>query len=382
MGRPYQSELLRLASTYRQALDLDIAPLAEHFRSLRNCSLLAVGSGGSQTTAHLIAELHQVRFGQLAKAETPLLARSYLQRSQSSAIVLVSAAGRNPDILGVARAAVEAEPQSLIALCASRYSPLSQIVRAFNRGFSFEFELPAGSDGFLATNTLLALSTAAVRAYGFGSNGLPGSIGTLFTSTGIEKTYHLSRVDKSFFSCPYLIVLYGPESRTAAFDLESKLVEAGLVSVLLSDYRNFAHGRHHWLAKNSRTAIVALAAKDEAPLASHTLALLPAAVQKLFLSTETSAPASSLALQAAVFALVAEYGKARKIDPGRPGVPSFGRRVYHYNAFPKHKIHYLAPLCSVALCMIQSRRSLISNVVGSFSPSSLQDGRLVMKQGK
>jgi hypothetical protein len=51
--------------------------------------------------------------------------------------------------------------------CALRFAPfpLSQTVRAFNHGFSFEFELPTGSDGFLATNTLLALSTAAVRAY-------------------------------------------------------------------------------------------------------------------------------------------------------------------------------------------------------------------------
>jgi len=46
------------------------------------------------------------------------------------------------------------------------------------------------------------------------------------------------------------------------------------------------------------------------------------------------------------------------------------------------KIHYLAPLCSVALCMIQARRTLISKIVESFTPSLLQDGRLVLKQGK
>jgi len=37
---------------------------------------------------------------------------------------------------------------------------------------------------------------------------------------------------------------------------------------------------------------------------------------------------------------------------------------------------------SVALCMIQARRTLISKVVECFSPSFVQDGRLVLKQGK
>jgi hydroxymethylpyrimidine pyrophosphatase-like HAD family hydrolase len=299
--------------------------------------LLAVGSGGSQSTAHLIADLHQNRFGQLAKADTPLIARSYLQKFKAAAIVLVSAGGKNPDILGVARAAVESEPESLIALCASRNSPLSRIVNAFNRGFSFEFELANGRDGFLATNSLLALGTVALTAYGSSSEHLPLRLASLFSSSGLRRALGFSRISRSFFNCGYLVVLYGPKSQTAALDLESKLIEAGLVSVQLSDYRNFAHGRHHWIAKNPNTAVVGLAAKDEIPLASHTLALLPTKVQKLLLKTEHSAPASWLALQAAVFALVAAYGKARGIDPGRPGVPPFGRRVYHFNAFRKQK---------------------------------------------
>lgn len=337
VGKPYQSELLHLESTYRWSLSLDTGSLAERLHALEKCSLLAVGSGGSQSTAHLIADLHQNRFGQLAKADTPLLASSYLQKSKALAIVLVSAQGKNPDIVGVARAAVQSEPRSLIALCASLNSPLSQIVTAFNRGFCFEFELANGKDGFLATNSLLALSTVALTAYGFSSEHLPPGLGSVFSSFRLRSGFGLSRASRSFFNCQYLVVLYGPESRTAALDLESKLIEAGLVSVQLSDYRNFAHGRHHWIAKNPDTAVVGLAAKDELPLASRTLALLPPTVQKLLLRTQYSAPASWLALQAAVFGLVAEYGKARKIDPGRPGVPPFGRRVYHFNAFQKQK---------------------------------------------
>lgn len=335
MGRPYQSELLQLAATYRWALSLDTKPLEDRVNALDQTPLLVVGSGGSQSTAQLISDLHQRRFGQLSKADTPLIARSYLRRFTASAIVLVSAGGRNPDILGIAREAVESEPKSLIALCSSRNSPLSRIVNSFSRGFSFEFDLPGGKDGFLATNSLLALSTVALAAYGFGPYDV--SFRGLFGARRLRHSLGVLNKQQAFFDCKYLVVLYGPESRVAAIDLESKLVEAGLVSVQLSDYRNFAHGRHHWIAKNPNTAVVALAANEEIPLAALTLKLLPSTVPKHLLETQYPPPTSWFALQAAVFELVAEYGKAKNIDPGRPGVPPFGRRVYHFNAFRKKR---------------------------------------------
>jgi hydroxymethylpyrimidine pyrophosphatase-like HAD family hydrolase/fructoselysine-6-P-deglycase FrlB-like protein len=369
MGRPYQSELLSLSTTYKEALELNLSLLTQRLRALGNDPLVAVGSGGSQTTAHLVAELHQLRFGQLAKAETPLVARDYLQASRVGGVVLVSAGGRNPDILGVARAAVEAEPRSLIALCGSRHSPLSRIVNAFNRGFTFEFELSNGSDGFLATNSLLALSITALRAYGFLSHQPPNDLARLFTRSGLKNAYRLSRIGASFLKSQYLIVLYGSGSRTAAFDLESKLIEAGLVSVQLSDYRNFAHGRHHWIAKNPATAVLALAAKDEIALALRTLALLPSTIHKSLMSTEHLAPLSALALQAGVFALVGEYGKTKKIDPGRPGVPPFGRRVYHLNAFTR-------PRESVETVAIRRKR----NAASSEDSPAIREYALVLRR--
>ena len=42
-----------------------------------------------------------------------------------------------------------------------------------------------------------------------------------------------------------LVVLHGPDTRSAAVDLESKFVEAALGDIQTADYRNFAHGRHH-----------------------------------------------------------------------------------------------------------------------------------------
>src|SRR5216684_3099300 len=50
------------------------------------------------------------------------------------------------------------------------------------------------------------------------------------------------------------------------------------------------------------------------------------------------------------------------------------------NLMKTKEIHYPTSVCSVALCMIRARRTLISKVVECFSPSLLKDGHLVPKE--
>src|SRR5258706_14034164 len=72
------------------------------------------------------------------------------------------------------------------------------------------------------------------------------------------------------------VVLFGGWGLPAAVDIESKFVEAALKNIQLADYRNFAHGRHHWLAKRpNETAVLALITPEEEKLARQTLDLLP-----------------------------------------------------------------------------------------------------------
>ncbi|MEX0802926.1 MAG: HAD hydrolase family protein [Candidatus Binatia bacterium] len=333
MGKSYKSELSQLPATYDYALALDITALKMEIHKLAPFPLIAIGSGGSQSTAALVADLHQSEFGQASKGETPLIASDYLGKLKSSAVFLVSASGNNPDILGIGRVAVESEPRSLIALCATKKSALSRVVNGFSRGFCFDFDLPTGKDGFLATNSLLALGIVVLRAYRYKTNELPQSLPEALQTIHTHSSWNSTGVEHSFFEQPHLVALHGAQSRSAAFDLESKLIEAGLVSVQLSDYRNFSHGRHHWLAKNPNSAVVALASEQEVELAERTIALLPQSIPTLLVKTTLRGVASWVALQTAVFDIVRKYGESKNIDPGRPGVPEFGRRIYHLNAF-------------------------------------------------
>ncbi len=72
MGKPFDSELGCLASTYSWAMKKNIDQLANSISASASLPLLAVGSGGSFTAAHFASVLHQKYARKIAKAITPL----------------------------------------------------------------------------------------------------------------------------------------------------------------------------------------------------------------------------------------------------------------------------------------------------------------------
>jgi hydroxymethylpyrimidine pyrophosphatase-like HAD family hydrolase len=121
-----------------------------------------------------------------------------------------------------------------------------------------------------------------------------------------------------------------------AVEIESKFTEAALGFVQTADYRQFAHGRHHWLAKRGDdTAVLALSAGAEDTVVTRTLRLLPDAIPTIRLDLQHGGPVACLAGIAHGFELVRQAGEVRRIDPGDPGVPEFGRRLYNLRVFPR-----------------------------------------------
>jgi hypothetical protein len=326
MGKPYGQELSLLNETYQWALKAPIDGLLSFVDSSHGLPLLAVGSGGSLTAAHMAALLHQ-NTGMIGKAITPLELISCRNSLRSSSIMILSARGSNPDILSAFHLAAACEPRQLASICMRRESPLERYSKEYHYTQCYGFSPPFGKDGFLATNSLLALITILCRGYGETASfpellpGVPEDLNTAAKQVLKRKT---------------LIVLYGGWGLPAAVDLESKLTEAALQQVQQSDYRNFAHGRHHWLAKRgSESGIVALVSPWEEALAKKTLHILPKDIPVLRLATHEVGPVGAIELIVQAMHLVRVQGELRGIDPGRPGVPTFGRRVYHLRALQK-----------------------------------------------
>jgi hypothetical protein len=265
-------------------------------------------------------------------------------------VLLLSAGGKNPDILGAFRKVVAREPRTVSVLCFEPTSPLVALASQYDRVDVIAPSIPGGRDGFLAVNSLLAFCVLLARAYrkAFSlPDELPDDFADLNGLSQFESTSLTPLWDRDT-----IVFLHGIDSAPAAIDFESKFTEAALGNVQISDYRNFAHGRHHWLAKrSSSTAILAAVTNSDRDIAERMLNLIPNTVPIVRYDVPESGISAVLSSLVFVLKIVAVVGEAKGIDPGRPGVPAFGRKIYHLSVLgeqgPPGKL--LSPEATIAI---------------------------------
>src|SRR5690348_17869991 len=95
----YQSELDRLPETYAGAMREDVVRLKSAIAGASESSIIGVGSGGSFTVASLLCNLHEKYTGRVSRASTPLEIICNPTLASASPVFLVSAEGKNPDIV-------------------------------------------------------------------------------------------------------------------------------------------------------------------------------------------------------------------------------------------------------------------------------------------
>jgi hydroxymethylpyrimidine pyrophosphatase-like HAD family hydrolase len=324
--------------------------------------LLAVGSGGSFTTAHLACGLHQRHFRLPAAPVTPLELASTDIDLREAAVLLLTAGGKNPDILAAADEAVGRDARRLAVICASTGTELARRMARFSTVEVCDFDLPSGGDGFLATNSLLASGVLLVRAYaeaGAIPHGLPATLEELTGSRGVDFSHVVAR--------DTLVVLHSPSLKPAAVEIESKFAEAALGNVQIADYRQFAHGRHHWLAKRGDTsAVIALGTEADASIVEATMSLLPDRIPQVRLTLPFEGQTACLAGIVDAFDLVRQAGEARSIDPGDPGVPAFGRKLYNLRAISPPAILRAGQIAEAAVAVERKTRVAARAMSGGY----------------
>lgn len=333
MARVYAKEMAKLAETFLWASTTSIKPLRRAVHDSSLSPLRAIGSGGSLTSAYALTSLHRRYTGQAAFVATPLVG-AFESLSPSVTNWLLSAGGSNTDIMAIARALIQSEPRQLSVLCGGEASPLAKLCRQHPYVDLHICSPPTGKDGFLATNSLLASVAALTRAYvsEFGSDTDWRDVVDCLEPLISDSAAPLESW-RTATNClrerSTVLVLYGPSTRIGAIDLESKFTEAALGHVQLADYRNFAHGRHHWLAKRGESSsVLAFVTDEDQAIADRTLDLIPEDVPQAHIAIEGGRNAAGLGSLVAALRITGWVGLLRKIDPGRPGVPEFGRKLY------------------------------------------------------
>lgn len=95
----YDKELEQLSATYGKALLADLGNFKGAISGASESSVIGVGSGGSYTVASLLCNLHEAYTGRVSRASTPLELICNPTLASSSPVFLISAEGKNPDIV-------------------------------------------------------------------------------------------------------------------------------------------------------------------------------------------------------------------------------------------------------------------------------------------
>lgn len=328
MGKPYEQELKLFQKTIDWSKKQDVSSIKEFFQTFDE-PVYCIGSGGSLTVACLCSQMLE-SIGITSKYTTAFDFLSKPEPINKSKYILFTASGNNPDSIAVMKKLnkFSLNKQS-ITITLNTQSKVKKYESLNNKIHSFS--IPSKNDGFLATNTLIAsciLITKLLKKLSFYNINL-----NQISPSPIQINKKLLNNKTN------ALVVYGKWGLPAAIDIESKLSEAGVLSVQLADFRNFAHGRHNWIDKNlSETLIISIETKEDSKVATNTLKQLPRESSIVRIMEEESSPIGSINLILKVMSLVFQISSFKNIDPGKPGVPSYGSSIYNLNILKHYDI--------------------------------------------
>ena len=322
-----------LDDAYRTAINLDVSPLCVAVERWIQSHMLMVGSGGSYSVAMFAADLHERYSGNFARAATPLELIS--KPIREGGVACFSARGQNHDIVSAFRVAALNEVDPLTALVLADQSRIEKVGATFRYADVISVSRPSFSDGYLAVASMLGSAALLIRAYRNvlhkHSQPLPSALPELFDEIlgSSDPIPVFNKANDVLNGRHFLNVIYSPELKAAATDIESRFVECALCPVQISDFRNFGHGRHFWLSqKGKETGVLALISDVQETLGTKTISLLPDSVDVLPIRFSGAPELQALVglIVSVVFAEIA--AKLAQVNTNKPGVRTFGRQLY------------------------------------------------------
>lgn len=312
-----------LRAVVDQTISADLNPIRNFLFSNPSEPLIATGSGGAETAGEFAALLYGTRGG-VATSVTPYTLNSYSDAALKTAkILLVSKGGHNNDIVFATKRALEVNPGGTAAINFSD-SDRNEARKIFlKEGSENCFVVPMKDvhDGFVSTGTSLSYFALFTRIFQSDVDlekykTLPEAPFTLCLNDGSP----LSPAD--FKPVRSYIIVHGSWGCPVANNLEGKLVECGLATAGVYDYRNYCHGRFIFTSNHLEdSAVVLLVSPREKDIVARTRAFLPPTTRLIVIETEHDAPEASLDLLIRTTEFYHSVCTATGINPESPKNP-------------------------------------------------------------
>jgi fructoselysine-6-P-deglycase FrlB-like protein len=337
----FTSKLNRLGETVTLAVQAEHRGLAAALQACSTLPILAVGSGGSAIAAEFLAACRTGLGHPPTAVVTPMAYVLEAASAPGTHAWLFSATGENQDILAAFDAAVvehgvgidlvtsnlEGALATAAASATGRRSPMPRVHFA---------PVADPKDGFLATHSIVSAAASLILA----ADHLTGAVtraertarladaAVRCLSTEVRADLRVRQLD-GLAGRDILFLLHDPHLAAAAVLIETSLWEAGICAIQCTDFRNFAHGRHVWLARHpNRTFVLALTCERSRAAWAGIRDELPIEVSSAHLDFGRAGRGGLFEAILTSLTVVEVAGAQKGVDPGTPGVAKFGRRIF------------------------------------------------------
>jgi hypothetical protein len=329
----FSSKLDRLIETIEAACRAEPGVMSESLAQSAAHPVAAVGSGGSAVAAEFLSSCRTWLLHAATAVTTPM-AYALDPVLPRWGVWLFSASGDNPDIRAAYETALKEHAPRVDVVTARRRSAVADAISGASR--LHVVPVADEKDGFLATHSLVSTLTSLLLASDeVAGKPRAGRIDRLLSrSRDILSEQSRARTAEMLFPLAApprdtLLILHDPALTAAAVMVETSCWEAGLCSVQRTDFRNFAHGRHVWLARHApRTVLLSLTCDRSHTFWATIDSSVPAATARVHLDFGSPGRGGLFEAILTSFGIVEGIGRTVGIDPGKPGVADFGRNIF------------------------------------------------------
>ena len=243
-GRKTMSQrLATLPDLFKDADMQDVKGLHDFIFKDPEKPMLFIGNGGMLD--HFAGHLYEMNKG-VARCITPLeLAAISDETIRGTKCLLLSAGGGNMDIKYAAKRLLKVNADNTTCLT---YSKNGEAFKDHDPSKVFHFKIPPYEEGFIAVEEKFYRDALMYRAF-TGNRASDVEIGSNAYKYQLNQS---AAVLTPLRRIRHFVVLYSDYGEPAAHDFESVLVETGVASVQVSDYRNYCHGRFLFVGNHTR----------------------------------------------------------------------------------------------------------------------------------
>jgi len=237
--------LMNLPALFQEADLQDIRGLHDFIFLEPGKPMLFIGNGGMMS--YVAPLLYEMNCG-IARCITPLeLAAMSDETIKACRCLLFSASGGNMDIKYAANRLLKVNPENTASFSYSLVDAFKNI----DPRRVFCFKTPEKWDGFISVEEKFYRDALLYRAF-TGNNASEIRIDTSSLACYQYRLNNSAATLTPLRRINHFVALFSDYGEPAAHDFESVLVETGIVSTQVCDYRNYCHGRFIFVGNHTR----------------------------------------------------------------------------------------------------------------------------------